>query len=114
MDDSTRAIMFGFVIVLVVGINIILIFGNLTNFGGEMQITGFASASCKNTIAGVKCGSTVYEAKISGCSKDLVSACTNACELSKIKAGDDRICPAYCTELCVPADVAKKIAALKA
>jgi len=105
-------ILIGFAIVVVVGLNVAMVFGDMFSLGGGLQmISGFAVAECKNTMGGVACGDVTYEVKSqeAGCPDDLVPICTNACELEKAQVKDDRICPAYCTDFCLPIDVAENV-----
>jgi len=112
MDEDHMLILIGFAIVLVVGMNLALVFGDMFKLGGGMgMISGFAVAECKNTVGGVDCGGTTYEVKpqSESCSGDLIPICTNACELARAEANDERVCPTYCTEFCLPQDIAESV-----
>lgn len=105
-------ILVGFAIVVVVGLNLTLVFGDMFKLGGGMgMISGFATAECKNTVGGIDCGGTTYMVKpeSESCENDLVPICTNSCELARAQAKDNRICPTYCTELCLPQDIAEGV-----
>lgn len=106
-------VLVGFAIVIVVGLNLAMVFGDMFKLGGGLQmISGFAVAECQNTVGGVACSNGVmYEVKpqSQGCSDNQVPVCTNACELERANVGDDRICPSYCTEFCLPADIAGNV-----
>lgn len=101
----------GFTIVIVVALNIALVFGGMFKLGGGLQmISGFAVAECKNTVGGVECGDNLFAVKTEGsCASDLVSVCTNACELERAQVKDDRICPTYCTDFCLPIKTAEAV-----
>ncbi|MFH0868708.1 MAG: hypothetical protein V1839_00615, partial [archaeon] len=112
MDDERMLILLGFAIIIVVALNLALVFGDMFKLGGGVgMISGFASAECKNTVGGVDCGGVTYAVKpeSEGCADDLIPICTNACELARAKANDGRICPTYCTEFCLPQDVAESV-----
>jgi len=114
MDENGWTMFIGFLIVLVVGVNIVLVFGDLFHIGGSNPITGFttASTSCKNIVGGISCsdGSQFELKPVSGdCAPDLTQVCTNACQIEKAKVGDNRVCPDYCADFCLPAAIAKKL-----
>ena len=104
-------VLIGFAIVVVVALNFAMVFGNMFSLGsGLPMISGFAVAECKNTVGGVACGDMTYEVKQEqGCADDLVSVCTNACELERAEVKDDRICPTYCTDFCLPVKTAEDV-----
>lgn len=105
-------ILIGFAIVLVVALNVVMVFGDMFKLGGGLQmISGFAVSECKNTVGGVACDGITYASKVQSeaCPEDNVPICTNACELERARMGDDRICPTYCTDFCLPIKVAEQV-----
>jgi len=105
-------ILIGFAIVLVVALNIVLVFGDMFKLGGGLtMISGFAVADCQNTMGGISCDGTTYAIKpeYEACPNDQVPICTNACEISRANAKDDRVCPTYCTEFCLPISIAEQV-----
>ncbi|MEM4248657.1 MAG: hypothetical protein QXH80_05275 [Candidatus Nanoarchaeia archaeon] len=112
MDEDKWSVFIGFVIVLIVGVNIVLFFGDLFGIGGSNAITGFAALSCQNTVGGVSCSDGSHfslKPMTAGCASDLKQVCTNACEIERAKSGDDRTCPEYCADFCLPESVAKNL-----
>ena len=110
MEEDKMLMLIGFTIVVVVALNVALVFSDMFTLGGGLQmISGFAVAECKNTVGGVECGGNVFEVKQETCASDLVSVCTNACELERAQIKDDRICPSYCTDFCLPITVAEDV-----
>jgi len=112
MDENGWVMFIGFLLVLIVGVNIILFFGDLFGLGHGGSITGFAAASCKNTVGGVSCSDgSHFDLKPIGesCPSDLKQVCTNACKIEGAKAGDNRVCPEYCADFCLPDSIVKKL-----
>ena len=112
MDEDRMLVIIGFAIVLVVALNILIVFGDMFKLGGGLQmISGFATAECKNAVGGISCDGTLYPVKpqSEGCTGDNIPICTNACELERAQNSDDRVCPSYCTEFCLPINLAAQI-----
>jgi len=110
MDEDKLLVLIGFGIVLVVALNLVMVFSDMFKLGSA-PLSGFAVAECKNTVGGVSCGGTTYEIKpqSEACPEGDVPVCTNACELERARVGDDRVCPTYCTEFCLPIKVAEQV-----
>ena len=111
MEEDKMLMLIGFTIVIVVALNVALVFSDMFTLGGGLQmISGFAVAECQNTVGGIECGDNTFAVKSeTGCASDLVSVCTNACELERAQIKDDRICPSYCTDFCLPQTVAEDV-----
>ncbi len=107
-EDDGKVMLIGFVIVLIVGINVVLFFGNLTGFGGG-AITGAATVNCLDVIDGIQCGATTYASAEAGCPDSYTNTCTNNCEMARLYANDNRVCPAACENICVPTALANKL-----
>jgi len=108
-EDDSKTMLIGFVIVLIVGINIILFFGDITNLGGN-ALTGAATVNCIDTTSGISCnGNTFVLAHDNICPYNTVKICTNNCELTRLYANDDRACPTACIDVCVPTNIAEKL-----
>lgn len=105
-DDRTNTII-GFIIVLIVAVNILFVFGDIIGKGGIGNIfTGFASGtSCVDIDSGISCGSTIFIDASNGCPSGTSKACTNTCELERAINSDTRVCPSYCKDVCVTSDV---------
>ena len=89
---------------------LIIVFMGLALSGGTDAITGFATSSCKNVIGGIDCGGELYPFKGDApCPQDTVVVCTNLCEIDRLMNHDDRICPTYCIEYCMPPAIANKL-----
>jgi hypothetical protein len=106
-EDHKMSAIIGMIIILVVGINLVLIFTDVFHIGqGVDFITGYTTLECINSAEGLKCGSMVYPyAELGGCKEGTTSVCTTACEISGLMAKDDRVCPTYCTDFCLPNDM---------
>ena len=110
IEDDSAIMLIGFVIVLVVGLNIVFFFGDISGFGGSSNVlTGAATVSCKDVAGGIKCGTTTFVSAENGCSYSSTKVCANNCQLSRLYANDNRICPTACTYVCVPMDIADKL-----
>ncbi len=110
IEDDSAIMLIGFVIVLVVGLNMVFFFGDLTGFGGSSNaLTGAATVSCKDVADGIKCGTTTFASAENGCPYSTTKVCANNCQLSRLYANDNRICPTACTDVCVPMDIAEKL-----
>lgn len=105
-DDDRSLTLIGFLIVLAVGLNIVFVF---TQIAGNPQnvLTGFGAAqSCVDIDDGsIGCGTTVFPSATSGCAPGTTPACTNSCELTRALTGGAKVCPDYCTPVCVTSDV---------
>jgi len=113
MDENKWVVFIGFLLVLIVGVNIVLFFGDLFHVGGGNTITGFATAlSCQNTVGGVSCSDGSHfslKPMTENCASDLKQVCTNSCKIEKAKIGNNEVCPEYCADFCLPESVAKKL-----
>jgi hypothetical protein len=108
-EEDSRTMLIGFVIVLIVGINIILFFGEMTNLGGN-ALTGAATVNCEDIAGGIQCGDTTFVlASGRTCPYSTSVVCTNNCELSRLYANDNRVCPTVCTDVCLPTNIAEKL-----
>lgn len=108
-EDDSKTMLIGFIIVLIVGLNMILFFGEMTGLGGN-ALTGAAAINCKDVANGVQCGSSTFVLAAGGtCPYSMVAVCTNNCELARAYANDNRVCPTACTDICVTTDLAKKL-----
>jgi hypothetical protein len=108
-EEDSRVMLIGFVIVLIVGINIILFFGEMTHLGGN-ALTGAATVNCIDITGGIQCGDTTFISASGGtCPYDTTEICTNNCVLSRLYADDNRVCPTVCTDVCLPANIAEKL-----
>ena len=109
IEEDSAIMLIGFVIVLVVGLNIVFFFGDITGFGGSNTLTGAATVTCKDIADGIKCGTTTFVSAENGCPYSSAKVCTNNCELARMYANDNRVCPTACENVCVPLDVADKL-----
>ena len=108
-EDDSKTMLIGFVIVLIVGLNIILFFGDLSSLGGN-ALTGAAAINCVDVSNGIDCGGNTFVLAQNGvCPYNTVKACTNDCELTRLYANDNRACQTACTDVCLPADIANKL-----
>ena len=100
----------GFLLVLAVGINIVLFFGDNLNVGNA-PLTGFAATNCANTFEGVKCGSILFPLReqAGSCGGSETAICTNSCQIEKALSNDNRECPSECSLVCVPDALATKL-----
>lgn len=112
MDDEKIMIVVGFLIVIVVALNVLLVFTNFFKLGSGLNvITGFATNECQNTVGGVNCGNIFYPIKpaSASCTGGLVAVCTNACQIARAQTDSGNACPAYCTDICIPSLLSDKI-----
>jgi hypothetical protein len=111
-EEDGLTTLIGFVIVLIVGLNIVFFLSDISGFGGagtSNVITGAATVSCKDISEGIKCGDVVFTLAKNGCQYNTVKVCTNKCQLARLYANDNRICPTACKSICVPSDIAQKL-----
>lgn len=110
MDTTKIAIAAGILIVVFVGLNIVLAFGEMygLNVRGPGLITGTAGTECRDTVGGVMCDGQLYELKqqTANCPAGTIQTCTNSCQLSAALSEDTRICPTYCSNYCLSPDIA--------
>jgi hypothetical protein len=109
IEEDSATMLIGFVIVLVVGLNVILFFGDISDLGGS-PLTGAAVAGCKDASNGIECGDQLFIATKDGvCPSETIKVCTNNCELTRYYANDARICPTACIDVCAPSKIAKRL-----
>lgn len=108
-DEDSVVMLIGFVIVLIVGLNIVFFFGDITDFGGSNALTGAATITCKDIADGIKCGTNTFVSAENGCPYSTAKVCTNNCELARMYANDNRVCPTACENVCLPLDIAGKL-----
>lgn len=107
-EDENKVMLIGFVIVLIVGINIILFFGNVSGFGGN-TLAGATTFNCEDVANGIKCGNDVFAATSGSCPAGDVKICANSCTLAKIYTDNGRTCPTACEYICAPKEILEKI-----
>jgi len=110
MDNEKALLLLGFLIVLIVGLNILFAFGGF--FGNNNILTGLAASGdlrCNDVGDSIRCGSTVYKSAEMGCASGETSVCANTCEFERAFQKDGRVCPSYCKNVCVPEDVKSEI-----
>ena len=111
--DKKLSLAVGVLIVIFIGLNLALVFTN--NFGRVSTdvLTGATTIlnSCYDTVGGIQCSGELFELKMEGqdCAVGTYEGCTNSCQLSKEFANDDRACPNYCKNYCVPSDILMKL-----
>jgi len=108
----------GILLVIFVVLVVVVIYGGLKLSGdsitgtvglGENAITGLSTYECEYVVGGIRCGADVYVQIEDICPNETVPVCTNICELDRLTIGDDRVCPSYCTEHCLPPTVAENL-----
>ncbi|MEM2873997.1 MAG: hypothetical protein QW063_00855 [Candidatus Nanoarchaeia archaeon] len=111
-DDEHILMLVGFLIVLIVGLNIILVFNSIS----KISLTGAAIASssgelCKSTSDGIMCGEKLYpNTPVTGlCPSGYVPICTNACKLESALTNKELSCGSGCTTICIPTSLAKRL-----
>jgi len=109
LDEEHVWMLAGFFIVLVVGLNMIFVFGDIA----DISITGAVAANtnCKLTSGGIMCGKTLYpNTPATGvCPSNYVPVCTNVCELNSALSGKSSACQTPCASVCIPVELAKKL-----
>lgn len=109
IEDDSKTMLIGFVIVLIVGLNMILFFGDITSLGGN-TLTGAATINCEDVANGIDCNGNIFVLAQNGvCPYDTEKVCANNCELARLYANDNRACPTACTDICVTTEIAKKL-----
>jgi len=110
IEEDSAIMLIGFAIVLIVGLNIALFFGDIAGLGGNNNVlTGAATINCKDVSDGIKCGDTTFVSAENGCPYSTTKICTNNCQLARIYANDGRVCQTACTDVCVPTNIAEKL-----
>lgn len=110
IEDDSAIMLIGFVIVLIVGLNIVFFFGDIFGLGGSSNaLTGAATVSCKDVANGITCGTNTFVSAENGCPYSTTKVCTNNCELARVYANDNRICPTACQSVCLPMNIADKL-----
>jgi hypothetical protein len=108
IEEDGASMLIGFAIVLIVGLNIVFFFGNIVGSGSPL--TGAAIANCQETTEGIGCENQLFVSAHNGiCPEDTVKVCTNVCELARVYANDNRVCPTTCINVCVPTNIAEKL-----
>jgi hypothetical protein len=109
LEDDNKVMLIGFIIVLIVGINIIIFFGNIGSLGGNIMTGAATFSGCTNVADGIQCGTTTYASAEAGCPNSYTETCTNDCELSRLYTKDNRVCPTACENICIPTELVKKL-----
>ena len=107
-DDDNQIMLIGFVIVLIVGLNIVFAFNGIS--GGIVGATTAINA-CTDVPDGIQCGKVLYvKTPVTGlCPKGTAPVCTNACELKSALDDKKTDCAANCRTICVPAALVGKL-----
>jgi len=93
------------IIVITMSVVLIIIFIGLS-FSDSSSITGFAVSNCEYTIDGIECNGELYPiTELGSCPENTSPVCTNICELDREISGDDRVCPEYCLDYCLPQEI---------
>lgn len=113
MEKHVRlTIIIGVLLVVFISLNVLFAFGKIPGSGVGL-ITGTAGsvpATCQEVIGGVKCGDAFYPLKTEeSCADGTVQTCTDACQIEKALQQDDRVCPTYCDDFCLPPELADKL-----
>ena len=98
------------VIVFLILINVTIVLSKTHQFKGEHLITGMIPF-CEDVIGGVQCGEDLYVLKgiRDDCPQGTIEKCTNDCLVEKTLKEDDRLCPNYCEQYCIPIELAQKL-----
>ena len=113
LDKSHNVIwLIGVSVLLLVGVNLILFFSEITvgSYNSFGPVTGSAVLTCSYTFDGVHCsdGSGYALAEL-GCPIDTKIICTNECEIERSKTNDGRLCQTYCTSYCLSLEDIQKL-----
>jgi len=102
----------GISILLLIGVNLIFFFTEISGFGGFGAVTGSAVFTCTYTFDGVHCsdGSDYTLAEL-GCPADTNIICTNECEIERSKTNNGQLCQTYCNNYCLSTEDIKKLKA---
>jgi len=97
------------IIIITMSIVLIIIFLGL-RFSNSSAITGFAVINCEYIIGGIECNGELYQINSQEpCPENTSPICTNICELDRLTSKDDRICPEYCMNYCLPQEIAQEL-----
>lgn len=85
--------------------------GTITGIaGGKLNsMIGVNTLVCNNVAGGIRCDTDFYPVLQDNCSENMVAKCTNVCELDRLIVGDDRVCPSYCINYCLPQNIAEEL-----